>query len=195
MVSYSEKENNQGEKFMAFKEVKLEDIKLDTYKTIAEDWLVLSAGDEKGYGCMTVSWGQTGSLWKGEGLKPFAGMPVATVYVRPQRNTKKFIDEQPLFTLSAFNGERKNELGFLGKRSGREFADKFAACGMTPLFIDGSVAAKEAHTVFVCRKLYTYKIEENGFFYSETISKNYPNKDFHQAYIGEIVKIYQRTED
>ena len=177
---------------MAFKEVKLEELNLDVYKTIAEDWLALTAGDKNGYSSMTVSWGQMGSLWKGEGLKAFAGMPVATVYVRPQRYTKKFIDEQPFFTLSAFNGERKTELGFLGGKSGRDYADKLKACGLTPLYLENAVAIEEAETIFVCKKLFTYKMEKSGFFYPETVEQNYPKEDFHQGYIGEIVKILKK---
>lgn len=177
---------------MALKEVKLEELNLDVYKTFAEDWLALTAGDKNGYSSMTVSWGQMGSLWKGEGLKAFAGMPVATVYVRPQRYTKKFIDEQPFFTLSAFNGERKSELGFLGSKSGRDYDDKLRACGLTPLYLENAVAIEEAETIFVCKKLFTYKMEKSGFFYPETAGKNYPNEDFHQGYIGEIVKILRK---
>lgn len=177
---------------MAFKEIKFEDCKSDVYKIIAEDWLALTAGDKNGYSSMTVSWGQMGSLWKGEGLKPFAGMPVATVYVRPQRYTKIFMDGQPFFTLSAFNGKRKSELGFLGSKSGRDYPDKLKACNLTPLYLENAVAIEEAETIFVCKKLYTYKMEKSGFFSPETISKNYPKEDFHQAYIGEIVKILRK---
>ncbi len=177
---------------MAFKEVTLEEINLDVYKTIGEDWLALTAGDKNGYGSMTVSWGQMGSLWKGDGSHR-GGMPVATVYVRPQRYTKKFIDEQPFFTLSSFNGGRKKELGFLGGRSGRDYADKLKACGLTPLYLENAVAIEEAETIFVCRKLFTYKMEKSGFFYPETVSENYPNEDFHQGYIGEIVKILKKV--
>lgn len=177
-----------------FREKDISELELNFYEMIAKDWLVLSAGDRSGYNSMTVSWGQVGSLWKGEKTVPFAGMPVATVYVRPQRYTKKFVDEKEYFTLSHFGAGYRKELGFLGSKSGKEHKDKLAECGLHPFFTEESVGVEEADTIFVCKKLYTYKMEESGFYCAETAKVNYPNKDFHQAYIGEITRVLVREK-
>ena len=177
-----------------FKEIDISELKLNFYDMIAKDWLVLSAGDKAGYNSMTVSWAQVGSLWKGEKTAPFAGMPVATTYVRPQRYTKKFVDEKEYFTLSHFGSGFRKELGFLGGKSGRDYKNKLAECGFHPYFTAESVGVEEADVIFVCKKLYTYKMEESGFYNPETAKINYPDKDFHQAYIGEIVRVLVREK-
>jgi len=38
-----------------------------------------------------------------------------------------------------------------------------------------------------CKKLYADRIREDAFIVSGLIGKNYPKKDFHKFYIGEIV--------
>ena len=64
---------------------------------------------------MTASWGQLGHLW---------GKNVMTVYIRPQRYTKEFVDAGDYFTVTLFDGYKK-ELGVLGSKSGRD-GDKIA---------------------------------------------------------------------
>ena len=76
------------------KEIKFEELKIDTYQMFAKNWPLLTAGNQKkGYNTMTISWGHLGSLWG-------HNMPTVIVYVRPQRYTKKFVDENEYFTLS-----------------------------------------------------------------------------------------------
>ncbi len=50
----------------------------------------------------------------------FRGKNVVTVGIRPQRFTKEFVDAGDTFTLTFFDGERKQEMGYLGKVSGRD---------------------------------------------------------------------------
>ncbi|MDQ9831317.1 hypothetical protein RFX70_21285, partial [Acinetobacter baumannii] len=78
---------------------------------------------------------------------------VATVYVRPQRYTKRFIDAADRFTLSFYAPEHKHALGILGTKSGRD-GDKVAEVGFTPVYLDGTCAYEQAELVLVCRKLY-----------------------------------------
>ena len=47
--------------------------------------------------------------------------------------------------------------------------------------------------VFVCRKLYQAPLVESGFVDNGLIDFNYPEKDFHEMYIGEIVKVLVST--
>jgi len=44
----------------------------------------------------------------------------------------------------------------------------------------------------VCRKLYQSRLQESGFIDKTIIKNNYPDKDFHEMYIGEIVEILER---
>lgn len=43
--------------------------------------------------------------------------------------------------------------------------------------------------IFVCKKIYHSPILESGFVNHDIIQENYPKKDFHEMYIGEVVKI------
>lgn len=175
---------------MEFKKVDFDDLRMNPHTLFSKDWMVLTAGDREKYNPMTVSWGQMGSLWFGENAKGFNGLPVVTVYVRPSRFTKPIIDERPFFTLSVLDEKYRKELAFLGTESGRDYPDKLAACGLSPEFIDESVAVAQAKMIFVCRKIYVGPIEERGFVDKSMISDNYPKKDFHDYYIGEIVGTY-----
>ena len=50
---------------------------------LKENWALLTSGDENKINTMTISWGTFGFLWNKN---------IVTIYVRPQRYTKKFID-------------------------------------------------------------------------------------------------------
>lgn len=173
-----------------YKEIKFEELTENLYEMTAKNWFALTAGNENGYNSMTVSWVQFGSLWSdGKEKNGFRGMPVATVYSRDSRYTKKFLDANDYFSLSTFGNEKRRELGYLGSHSGRD-GDKFAACGLEPLFTDGTVAVSGAKIIFVCRKLYTSRVEEKGFSDKNVLENSYPKRDFHQLYVGKIEKIY-----
>ncbi len=162
------------------KEVNVTELDINPFDLIGKNWLVLSAGDEKGYNGMTVSWGHLGCLWS-------PNRPTAVAYVRPQRYTKEFLDKNGLFTLSLISD--KKALGYLGSHSGRE-GNKFANAGVKPLFTDGTVAVEGAKLILVCRKLYQAPLSPDGFTDKSIIEKDYPNNDFHEMYIGEIIKAY-----
>ena len=66
---------------------------------------------------MTASWGGVGIMW---------GKTAATIYLRPQRYTKEFVDANDTFTLSFFGGREKQAMGYLGKVSGRDEPDKIS---------------------------------------------------------------------
>ena len=108
-------------------------------------------------------------------------------YVRPQRYTKEFIDREEYYTLCFFDG-RKKELGYLGTKSGRD-ENKVAAVGFTPVFGEGFTYFAEAKLVLVCRKLYQAPLKEEYFHDKELMDKCYPERDFHDLYVGQIVKV------
>lgn len=161
------------------KEIERSQLTLDPFALIGGDWFLLTAGTEaRSYNTMTCSWGHFGPLWAND---------TAVVYVRPQRYTKEFVDREELYTLSFFDG-RKKELGYLGSRSGRD-EDKVTAVGLTPVFENGYTYFKEAKLVIVCKKLYQAPLKEEYFLDKETAEKNYPDRDFHDLYVGKIEKI------
>ena len=161
------------------KEISVQELQLEPIRAIGKDWMLITAGtQERGYNTMTASWGHIGSLW---------GLPTSVIYVRPQRYTKAFVDREELYTLCFFDG-KKQELAYLGSHSGRD-EDKVAAVGLTPVFGDGYTYFAESSLVLVCRKLYRAPLKEEYFGDTAVMDKCYPERDFHDLYIGEIVKV------
>ena len=159
------------------KEVAFSELQFNPFDLIAKDWMLVTAGtQERGYNTMTASWGHGG------------GRPTAVVYVRPQRYTKQFVDREDCFTLCFFDEKYRKALGYLGSHSGRD-GDKVAHVGLTPVFTDGTTYFAEAKLVLVCRKLYQAPLLEENFADREVVEEYYPEKDFHDLYIGEIVKV------
>jgi len=165
-------------------EIDYKDLKLNPMTMIAKEWMLITAGSEAtGCNTMTASWGHLGSIW-GRG----GGLPTAVIYIRPQRYTKEFVDREDYFTLSVLSEQYRKELAYLGSHSGRD-EDKFAATGLTPAYIDGTSYVAEADLVFVCRKLYHAPLLEGGFTDPAIVEDSYPQRDFHEMYVGEIVKV------
>lgn len=166
------------------KEIPVAALDLNPIPEISKGWMLLTAGCEgRGYNTMTCSWGHTGSIWGTGG-----GMATAICYVRPQRYTKQFMDAEELYTLTFFPEGFKKALAYLGSHSGRE-EDKVAKVGLTPVFGDGFTYFEEAKLVLVCRKLYQAPIKEEYFIDKSIVDQHYPDKDFHDMYIGQIVKV------
>lgn len=148
-----------------------------------EQWLVLTSGDFAAghFNAMTVGWGSLGVMW---------GKPFAQVVVRPVRYTYEFMERYDTFTLCAFSRAYRPKLELLGSRSGRD-GDKIAAAGLTPI-ASTRVAAPgyaEAELILECRKIYWHDFDPTHFLDPE-IERNYPQKDYHRAYFGEIVAIW-----
>ena len=132
---------------------------------------------------MTASWGHLGSLW-GHG----GGKPTAVIYIRPQRYTKQFVENNEYFSLSFFEEEYKSDLSYLGSHSGKD-EDKVSKTKLTPVFNDKAAYFNEANMVLICRKLYKQDIKEENFIDKSLIEDNYPLKDFHTMYIGLIEEV------
>ncbi|EEX48886.1 flavin reductase family protein [Jonquetella anthropi] len=168
------------------REIPVETLQMNPMSLISEEWMLITAGDEKrGYNTMTAAWGHLGAIW-GHGK----GLPTAVVYIRPQRYTREFVDREPLFSLSFFPRSYRKQLQYLGSHSGRD-EDKVAKAGLTPAFGDGFTYFAESSLVMVCRKLYRGEITADGFVDAQIIEDNYPLRDFHVMYIGEIVKVLE----
>jgi flavin reductase (DIM6/NTAB) family NADH-FMN oxidoreductase RutF len=160
-----------------FKEISVKDIKENFIKNIADEWMLVSAGNKNGFNMMTASWGFVGEMW---------GEDCAITAVRPQRYTMEFIAKSDKFTLS-FYGDKKEIHKVCGSKSGRD-TDKVRETGLTPVFEDGTVYFAEARLVLVCKKMYTDTLKKENF--SEDVSKWYPENDYHNMIIGKIEKAY-----
>lgn len=162
------------------------EFKVRAHHLWAERWLLLTVGDfaQKRFNTMTVGWGSLGTMWN----KPFV-----QIVVRPGRYTHEFTEEFDTFTLSVLPEDRRQALQILGTKSGRD-GDKIAEAGLTPI-ASSAVASPgfdEAELILECRKVYKQLMDPAGFLDPE-IDTNYPAKDYHTVYFGEIVTV-QGTE-
>ena len=172
---------------MALKEINYQELCLNPMTMIGQEWMLITAGnEERGVNTMTGAWGHLGAIWDLPGRR--GHLPTACIYVRPQRYTKEFVDREEFFTLTVFDESWKKQLAYLGTVSGRD-ESKIEKAGLTPVYADGTTWFAEAKLVLVCRKLYQQDLQESCFVDQELVQRNYPKRDFHTMYIGEIVKV------
>ena len=164
---------------MSFHETNIENLSFNPFVLINKGWMLITAGNETKHNTMTASWGGAGVMW---------GKNAVTVYIRPQRYTKEFIDAKDTFTLSFYKEEYRKALSFLGSVSGRD-RDKVAEAGLTPVEAGDTMAFEEADLVLVCRKMYHAPMPPENFDDRSNDEKWYPQKDYHVMYIGEITKV------
>lgn len=167
-----------------FIEIKPTDIERNTFTQIGKEYMLITAKKDESINTMTASWGGLGVMWNKN---------VAYIVVRPQRYTKEFVDFSDHFSLCFFNGEIKDKLAYLGTVSGRD-EDKIAKAGLTSICEDNIPYFEEAKLVLFCKKLFATDIKEDNFIDKDIMNKNYPNKDFHTLYIGEITKVLKKTK-
>lgn len=170
---------------MQFKEMEITEQLMNPFDRIGKQWMLITAGDKEKSNTMTASWGGVGIMW---------GKPTATVYIRPQRYTKEFVDRNEYFTISFLPETYRKALNVCGTVSGKDTADKWKEAGLHPFETEGTVGVEEAEEIYVCRKLYAQKMLPGCFLETECDEKWYPEKDYHTMYIAEIVKILKKCD-
>ena len=116
--------------------------------------------------------------------------PFVQVVVRPQRHTRKFMDEFDTFTLCAFPEQYRKELGTLGAISGKD-GDKLSHTSLTVRKSKtvSPPSYNEASLILECRKSYRQVMDPKGFI-DGSIQDNYPDADYHIIYFGEILAAF-----
>ncbi|MDO5135830.1 MAG: flavin reductase family protein [Eubacteriales bacterium] len=168
---------------MGFKEIAVEEMTFNPFVKTAKDWLLVAAGDESENNLMTAAWGLFGTLWR---------KSIVEIFIRPQRYTKIFADKHELITLSFLPDGYREALKICGTKSGRD-VDKWMASGLHPFYIDGTTAVEEAELIVIGKKQYTQWIDPALFLDQENDRRCYPEKDYHEAYMLEVVKILQKV--
>ncbi len=166
-----------------FTPIKPEQITENTFKLIGSDWMLITAGSPEKFNTMTASWGGFGILWNKK---------VCFCVIRPHRYTYEFVEGNDRFTLSFFDEKFREALNLCGTKSGRD-VDKAAAAGLTPVSVDeGTVSFSEARLVLECRKMYFHDFDPANFI-DQSIARNYPDRDYHRMYVGEVTGCYVKN--
>ena len=150
----------------------------DIFTKYDKDWALLAAGTMESHNAMTISWGGMGTIWN---------KPVVTVYVRPTRYTREFMEREDFFTVSFYDEQYREALNLMGTKSGRD-CPKEEEAGLTAVPAGKSITFKEAKCTLLCRKLYWQDLDPAGMA-KEVQDAQYPGKDFHRMYIGEVLEI------
>lgn len=166
------------------KEISLDELtkKIDPIIGARNDCFLVTVGKENEVNCLTAGWFALGNVWEKK---------TATVFIRPQRHTKKFIDESGRFTLSFFENHT-DALMYLGTHSGKDVPDKIEKSGLHLTDINGDPTYEEAKYVIVCKVIYKQNITPDCFIESEFANNTYPEKDYSVQYIAEIEVAYER---
>jgi len=168
---------------LAHRIISVEDLLLNPFNLIGKDWMLISSGSKDSFNMMTAGWGSLGILW---------GKKVIFCFIRPTRYTYKFVNENDLFTVSFFSSEYREALNICGRYSGRD-VDKVKLSGLIPVEDNEyrTVYYDQARLVFICKKIYYQDINPDNFL-DESIHNNYPMRDYHRMFVGEIVKALEK---
>lgn len=133
---------------------------------------------------MTIGWGYMGIMWN---------KPYFMVLVRPQRYTNELLENGEDFTVSIpFGSNLNKELGICGTKSGRDI-DKSEIVEFVPSKLTKSPVIKGCDMYYECK--IRFKQLMNGEEFPEDVkSANYPQKDYHYMYFGEIIECYSNDE-
>jgi len=167
---------------MEYKIIAAEDLQKSPIKMIGLDWMLIAAEKDGKVNAMTASWGGIGFMWN---------KPVAFVVIRQTRYTKEFVDAGERFSLNFFDGDCKQEMGLIGKVSGRD-EDKLAATGMNAEMAESVPAFEKATKVLVCKKLFAQKFDEQSFIDKSILDRWYAGDSMHTLYIAEIEKVLEK---
>lgn len=165
------------------KTIDISEISKNPVQLIGKQWMLITAGTAENFNCMTASWGGIGFLWN---------RPVAFVFVRPNRHTVNFIEEQPAFTLSFMPEPYRQDLVFCGRNSGRD-VDKMVHTSLRPAATPAGLPTfEDAELVLECRKMFRTTLQQADFLdWSEVSPAWYaPDNPLHYLYICEISAAY-----
>lgn len=169
---------------MSLTEKATKEILFNPFSMIEDDWFLITSVNNGKVNTMTAASGALGHMFRKN---------VAYINVRPARYTHEFIEASGILSLSFFDNTAVNKkiLGYLGKVSGRD-EDKIKKSGLTLAFCNGVPYFEEAHTVFLCRCLFRQPYMSDGFMDKNVEDYYYPNRDYHDLYVCEIMKTMVR---
>ena len=178
--------NDQKGVFMAkLTEINTKSFIFNPFSMIEDDWFLITSMYKEQINTMTAASGALGHMFRKN---------VAYINIRPERYTHEFVDHSDFLSLSFFDQTKKNKriLSYLGSVSGRD-ENKIQKSGLTLNFYNDIPYFEEAHTVFLCRPLYKSPYIHQGFIDSNVENYYYPNRDYHDLYICEIIKTFHQS--
>lgn len=172
-----------GADAMLFKEIDINSLQFNPFSSFKKDWALVSAGNSSKFNTMTVSWGGLGIIWQKN---------VSFIFIRPQRYTFEFIENNDYYSICFLEDKDKNILNICGTTSGRD-TDKIKRTGLVPIFDEKAPYFQQSKLVYICRKIHGQFIDSTCFI-DKNINSEYKNNDYHKIFIGEIEKCLKKED-
>lgn len=170
-----------------FKSIDAKDIDQNIFKLLGENYSVITAGTDSVYNSMTASFGGWGRLYEKE---------VAWCTLNAGRYTLELIKKNGTYTFSFFDEAYKDQVLFLGSKTGRD-SDKMKELKLTKVNTpSGNITYKEAFLVLECKLIQQSTINPNDVKEPEDkafLEEGYKKANaYHQLLIGAITKVWLR---
>jgi flavin reductase (DIM6/NTAB) family NADH-FMN oxidoreductase RutF len=178
--------NARGMNFdQLFKQISPEEIRDDAFTLAGKVYPVITAGKEDHYNSMTASGGGMGMLFR---------KPATWCVIRTDRYTLELIQKEKTYTMSYFPYEYKEQLLFLGSKSGRDSA-KMKEVELTSVQTpSGNMSFKEARLIIECKLSQITTPHPDDFYSQEAkdyIKEAYKETKDHRKYVfGEITHVW-----
>lgn len=170
----------------SFKKITPEEIKDNVFTLTGKIFPVVTVGNKDYYNSMTASGGGMGLLFK---------KPTTMLLFPSHRYTLELIQKEQKYTMSYFPNAYKNQVIFLGSKSGRD-SNKMQEVELTSIELPSeNIAFKEARLIIECKLLQiTTPIFPDDFYSQEAkhyMTEQYKNPGEHRKYVfGEIMSVY-----
>ncbi|GHU57882.1 hypothetical protein FACS189411_12360 [Bacteroidia bacterium] len=132
----------------------------NVFKLVGEDFYAVTAGKEDHYNSMVGSGGGWGLFFR---------KPTTWCLFRSDRYTLELIQKEQTYTLSFFPDEYKQQMLFLGRKSGRD-SEKMQEASLTPVQLPtGDISFNEARLIIECKLTALTTVEPNDLYSQEAI--------------------------
>jgi flavin reductase (DIM6/NTAB) family NADH-FMN oxidoreductase RutF len=168
-----------------FKQISPEEISDNVFTLVGKDFFVITAGKEEHYNSMIGSGGGLGVLFK---------KPTTWCIIRADRHTLEMIQKEQTYTMSYFPNDCKEQMLFLGSKSGRD-SEKMKEVELTSVQTSsGDMSFKEARLIIECKLTEITTPNPNDFYSKEAkdwINEAYKEESDYRKYVfGEITHVW-----
>ena len=168
-----------------FKQISPEEICDNVFTLVGKVFPVITAGKKDHYNSMTASGGGLGLLFK---------KPTTWCILRADRYTLEMIQKEQTYTMSYFPDEYREQILFLGSKSGRE-SEKMKEVELTSVETpSGDMSFKEARLIIECKLTELTTPNPDDFCTQEakdSINEAYKEVNHYRKYVfGEITHVW-----
>ena len=168
-----------------FKQISPEEVSDNVFTLVGKIFPVITAGKQDRFNSMTASGGGLGILFK---------KPTTWCILRADRFTLEMIQKEQTYTMSYFPNEYREQIVFLGSKSGRD-TEKMKEVELTVIQTpSGNISFKEARLIFECKLTALITPNLNDFCTQEAkdyVNEAYKEENHYRKFaFGEITRVW-----